>query len=202
MLCRYEVVGFENLLEAEKAGKGAIIALWHGRMLLPVYHLRNRNISALISLHNDGEMIAQIVLKLGYVTRRGSPKEGGMEGFKQLLHDLKNGRTVAIMPDGPTGPRYSVRDGVIHLARLSGAPIIPVSHSSKPRWVAHSWDRFNVMKPFSKGLVVIGKPFTVPRSLSGLEGIEQARQSIRESLLAVELTADLEMGYLDEESDV
>ncbi len=194
-MCRYEVVGQENLTDVESNGKGMIIALWHGRMLLPVYHLRNRGISALISLHNDGEMIARVVRKLGYITRRGSPKEGGMEGFKEMLADLKTGKYVAIMPDGPTGPRHSVRDGVIHLARLSGAPIVPISYSANPRWVARSWDKFNVMKPFSRGFVVIGKSFTLERKMAGEEALSSARTVIQRALVSVEVEADRLAGY-------
>jgi hypothetical protein len=201
-LCNYQVVGLTNLIDSEKAGKGVIIALWHGRMLLPVYHLRNRKISALISLHNDGEMIARVVRKLGYITRRGSPKEGGMEGFKELLSDLKHGMSVAIMPDGPTGPRHSVRDGVIHLARLSGAPIVPISYSANPRWVAKSWDRFNVMKPFSHGVIVMGQPVSVARRMSGSEEVNQARDEILRVLIEVEVEADRLMGFNREEASL
>ncbi len=197
-LCRYEVKGIENLTKSENAGNGVIIALWHGRMLLPVYHLRNRQISALVSLHNDGEMIARVIKKLGYITRRGSPKEGGLEGFKEILGDLKRGMTVAIMPDGPTGPRHSVRDGVIHLARLSGAPIVPISFSARPRWVARSWDKFNVMKPFSRGIIIIGNPIIVSRQISGIEGLMATRDEIRRILVEVEEQADAHVGNINE----
>ncbi len=194
-------MGIDNLTMSEQAGKGAIIALWHGRMLLPVYHLRHRGISALVSLHNDGEMIARVVKKLGYISRRGSPKEAGMEGFKELLADLKAGKTVAIMPDGPTGPRHSVRDGVIHLARLSGAPIVPVSYSAKPRWVAGSWDRFNVMRPCSRGVLMVGKPLTLSRKMVGQEDLDAAREAIRSELTMVENEADVFVGYGRKEGD-
>jgi len=188
-LCRYRVVGIEKIEQAEKEGKGVIIALWHGRMLLPVYHLRNRGITALVSLHMDGELIARIVQRLGYLPRRGSPKEGGREGFMTMLKDLKEGRTVAIFPDGPTGPRHTVRDGVLHLARLSGAPVVPISFSANPTWKAKSWDAFAVMKPFSKGIFLVGEPFIVPRKIAQ-EDIERERNRIRDALIAVEEKAD------------
>lgn len=113
-----------------------------------------------------------------------------MEGFKQLLSDLKRGKTIAIMPDGPTGPRHSVRDGVIHLARLSGAPIVPVSSSATPCWIAGSWDKFNVMKPFSKGVVIFGEPFSIPRNLSDERGLESVREIVKTALIEVENEAD------------
>jgi len=196
-LCRYQVVGDEHIQQATTEGKGIIIALWHGRMLLPVYHLRNRGITALVSLHMDGELIARIVERLGYLPRRGSPKEGGREGFMAMLRDLKEGRTVAIFPDGPTGPRHSVRDGVLHLARLSGAPIVPISFSANPAWKARSWDQFTVMKPFSTGVITIGEPFIVPRKLTQ-EDLETEREIIKSALTKVEQQADDLMGFTEE----
>lgn len=196
--CRYRVIGMERLTTVERGGKGAILALWHGRMLLPVYHLRGRSICALISLHRDGELIARIVQRLGYITRRGSPKEGGREGFAAMLRDLKAGRTIAIFPDGPTGPRHSVRDGVVHLARLSGLPVIPMSFSSRRAWRAGSWDRFTVMKPFSEAVILIGEPLTLPRRIESEIELARQRERIREALCAVELEADGHMGYSSE----
>jgi lysophospholipid acyltransferase (LPLAT)-like uncharacterized protein len=198
LLCRYRIDGIERLEAIEAEGNGVIIALWHGRMLLPVYHLRDRSICALVSLHRDGEMITRIVQKLGYIVRRGSPKVGGREGFTAMLRDLKAGRTVAIFPDGPTGPRHSLRDGILHLARLSGSPIIPITYSARPAWRAHSWDRFMIMKPFAKGLFLLGEPFTIPRRLDEKEAGSQ-REIIRAALIGVEIEADLRVGYQNEE---
>jgi len=197
-LCRYRVVGEDRLEAAQALGKGTIIALWHGRMLLPVFHLRRRGICALVSLHRDGELIARIVQRLGYVTRRGSPKEGGREGFLAMLHDLRAGSIVAIFPDGPTGPRHSVRDGVVHLARLSGAPVVPISFSSNPSWRAGSWDRFMIMKPFSRGVLLFGEPFVIERH-SDRAQLERQRDLIREKLLEVEREADRMAGLEQEQ---
>ncbi|MFC2150879.1 lysophospholipid acyltransferase family protein [Calditrichota bacterium] len=188
--------GEENLLRAHEGGKGAILALWHGRMLLPVYYFRKRGVTALVSLHRDGELIARIVEKLGYQARRGSPKEGGMEGFKAMLRDLKEGRIVAIFPDGPTGPRHSLHDGILHLARISGAPIVPMSYCAVPHWRAGSWDKFMVMKLFSRGKVVLHPAFTLPAKIKSDE-LETYRQQIIDALVAVEQDADKRMNFRD-----
>ncbi len=189
-LCKFKVLHSENLKPLNNPKLGAIIALWHGRMMLPVYYFRRRGISALISRSFDGELIARVVKKLGYLPRRGSPKEGGYEGFMEMLKDLKAGRTVAIFPDGPRGPRHTVNDGVIHLARLSGAQIIPVSYAARPAWQFNSWDRFLLMKPLSKGVITIGIPFTIPRRFSEGESINEYRKLIYERLCEVELESE------------
>ncbi|MBM3328828.1 MAG: DUF374 domain-containing protein [Calditrichaeota bacterium] len=190
LLCRYKVFDDDNLHRAESGGKGAIIALWHGRMVLPVYHFRKRGIAALISRSFDGELISRIVARLGYLPRRGSPRAGGREGFMELIRDLKAGRTVAIFPDGPTGPRHSVKDGVLHLARLSGAPIVPVSFQTDRAWRFSSWDRFTLPKPFSQGIMIVGEPLVIPRHLGSEEAIAHAREAIRMALRDAEDEAD------------
>ncbi|MBM3327355.1 MAG: DUF374 domain-containing protein [Calditrichaeota bacterium] len=189
-LCRFKVVHSEYLQILNAPKSGAIIALWHGRMLLPVYYFRRRRICALVSRSFDGELITRIVGRLGYITRRGSPKEGGREGFSEMLKDLRAGRTVAIFPDGPTGPRHSVHDGVLHLARLSGAPIVPISYSAHPAWQFNSWDKFLLMKPLSRAALTVGEPFCVPRRFSASESLEYYREIIRRRLCAVEEEAD------------
>ena len=190
VLCRYKIENEEHIFDAEKTGKGVILALWHGRMLLPIYHFRHQGMSSLASLHRDGEFIASIAKRLGYIVRRGSPRKGGREGFIAMSKDLKLGKRVAIFPDGPTGPRHHHRDGVLHLARISGAPIIPLSYSASPCWRARSWDKFMIMKPFSKGLILVGEPISVPRRIGTEEEVDKYRNTIRQALIDIEQEVD------------
>lgn len=201
VLCRYRVEGEERLFTASNEGKGVIAASWHGRMLLPIYHFRGRGISSLVSFHRDGEFITRVIIRLGYIIRRGSPRKGGREGFFAMSKDLKAGRTVVIFCDGPTGPRHHLKDGVLQLARLSGAPIIPLSYSASPSWRVKSWDRFMILKPFSRGIIRLGEPIYIPRRIDSEEEIERFRRSIREALTDIEKDVDTSMGY-DTRSDV
>ena len=45
-------------------------------------------------------------------------------------------------PDGPRGPRMRVQPGIIALARLSGAPILPFTFAVSRAQGRGSWDRF------------------------------------------------------------
>jgi len=191
--CRYQVEGEEKIEQARKDGKPIIMAFWHGRMLLPIYHFRNRGISSLASYNIDGEAVARAALKLGYIVRRGSPRRGGREGFFAMLKDLKNGRIVSVFPDGPTGPRHTLKDGVLQLARLSGALVFPITYSADRNWIAGSWDRFMILKPLSRGLILVGDPLTVPRKLSSDE-VEEYRCKIENALTSIESEADSRMG--------
>jgi len=190
--CNNRVEGEEILESCTAQGKGVIIALWHGRMLIPIYYLRHRDYVSLVSLHRDGEFITRIVRKLGYTIHRGSPKEGGLEGFRKMLKDLKNGRIVSIFPDGPTGPRHSIHSGVLHLARLSGSPIVPMLYSAKSCWCAKSWDRFMVPFPFSKTLIKFEKPTFISRHAD----LELESQKLSNRMIRIENEMDEKMGVV------
>ena len=191
--CRYRTEGEDKIFKACEEGKPVILAFWHGRMLLPIYHFRNRGISSLVSYHIDGEAITRTVGKLGYIIRRGSPRLGGREGFFSMLRDLKNGKIVSVFPDGPTGPRHKLKDGVLQLARLSGALIFPISYSAEKHWIAGSWDRFMILKPHCRALILVGEPITVPRKLNDDE-VEDYRLKIENALTEVENQVDHRMG--------
>ena len=192
MLCRYKVEGEEHLLNAQKEG-GAILVVWHGRIQLPLHHLRNRKVVALVSRSWDGEIITRIMKRLGFQLHRGSPREGSSEGFKDMLRTLRSGKLVAITPDGPTGPRHSLHDGVVHLARLSGSPIVPISFAAAPSWRVKSWDRHMIPKPFSKGLIMFHESFRLPRKIEAAK-LGKYRDQIVQRMVAVEREVDRRMG--------
>jgi len=193
-LCRYTVENEHFFDRAVEDGKGVILSIWHGRMLLLISHHRNSGIVTLVSKSFDGELIAQIANRLGMFAHRGSPKEGGQEGFKLMLRDLRDKKTVGMFPDGPTGPMHIVRDGTLHLARLSGAPIVPAIFSARPCWRAQSWDRFMVMKPFSKGIIKYGEPIIVPRKFTEDQDMEYFRVLIRSRMIDLENELDHRVG--------
>ncbi len=67
--------------------------------------------------------------------------------------------------DGPKGPARVVQPGVVQLARLTGAWVLPITSSaSRPRFLA-SWDRYLLPRPFSRGFVAYGEPFPIPRDM-------------------------------------
>ena len=84
-------------------------------------------------------------------------------------------------PDGPRGPEREVQAGTILLARISRAPLLPMSFSAERAWRLRSWDRLIVPKPFSRLHVVIGEPIEVPRELG--EGGREAMRSHLETAI-------------------
>ncbi len=147
-------------------GEPAVAAFWHGRLLMLPFLYPGQARTILISQHRDGEYISRIATILGLEVIRGSATRGGARAFKQMVRALREGRHLAITPDGPKGPRGKVKVGVIEIAKLTGAPILPVSFSAERRRFLKSWDAFLVPLPFSRAVYVWGEPIYVEPTAS------------------------------------
>jgi lysophospholipid acyltransferase (LPLAT)-like uncharacterized protein len=168
---------------------GLLSFVWHGKMLLPIYVHRKQNISAMVSEHGDGEIIAQTILRFGYRTVRGSSTRGGQRAFVDILRRLKNGEHCTILPDGPNGPRQKLKMGIIVLAQRSGASLLPVTFAAQKPIVINSWDRLTLWRPFSKCILLYGKPIKIPPKLT-LTELEEQRLFVEQRLMALEKEAD------------
>ncbi|MHB8111280.1 MAG: lysophospholipid acyltransferase family protein [Syntrophorhabdaceae bacterium] len=116
-----------------------LVCFWHSRLLMMPFAKKGGGGKVLISRHRDGEFIARIVSYFGIGTVRGSyRKEGSVSSLREILHDLKENIDIAITPDGPKGPRFEVKKGIVELARLSHKPLLPVSYgASKKKLFIH-----------------------------------------------------------------
>jgi len=146
-------------------GERCIFAFWHARLLPLVYTHRGRGIAVLVSRSRDGELIAGVIERLGFVTARGSSSRAGGEGILDMLEWAGKGHLLALTPDGPRGPAGQVKPGLAYLASRTGLPVVPVATAAKRAWVLSSWDRFRVPGPFARVWVAYGEPLRVPAGL-------------------------------------
>lgn len=77
-----------------------VYAFWHGTMLAPGYVNKNKNITALVSLSKDGDILTRILNKWGYILERGSSNMNGKEALELLVQKAKNHSSIALT-DGP-----------------------------------------------------------------------------------------------------
>lgn len=187
-----ELENREVATRVRASGRRIIYAFWHNRLMIPIITHRNRGIGILISSSRDGEYVARIAGKLGFHVIRGSTTRGGEEGFRKLVTAIDEGHDVAITPDGPTGPVYEVKKGIVYLARASGAAIIPVGMTADRYKALASWDSFRVLLPGAYVLARYGEPIIVP---------EHANKHEMEAIRA-RLEADLKVLNADVESRV
>ena len=138
-----------------------IYSLWHNCTLYLTYLHRNQNLGVLVSQHKDGEYIAEIMKKCGYSTIRGSSTRGGVKALVGMIVHIKNGFDVAFTPDGPKGPKYKIKEGILLVGLKTGCPIVPAVWNSKRKIVFNSWDNFKSPWPFTKIVIAYGKPIYV-----------------------------------------
>ena len=81
---------------------------------------------------------------------------------------------MAMTPDGPRGPSGVIQGGVMLMAQRSGAGLVPVGITSRPRRLVDSWDRYMIPYPFAKCLLIFGEPIYVGDEASE-EEVERCR---------------------------
>jgi lysophospholipid acyltransferase (LPLAT)-like uncharacterized protein len=183
LVCRWarvSIVNAEPVRELEKKGEPVLYALWHGRMLCPVWWHRGTGLVAMVSQHEDGEMVSQLVAHMGYKTIRGSSTRGGSAAARHMVAAIRKGTVAAMICDGPRGPARTMKIGTPWIAAVSGAWTIPITWAGNRVWTFNSWDAFQVPKPFSKALILIGEP--IPPIEKNNEAIETFRLSLEQTM--------------------
>lgn len=163
--------------------KSYIFAFWHGELLLMSFFYRHllphTPASVIISHHSDGDLIARFNSYYNIGALRGSTRKGAVKVLAQSLSWLKNGKNLAITPDGPKGPRHSVADGIVALSQKCNTDIVPLQFKATQFWQLNSWDKFIIPKPFSEVELVAKTPF----SLNNLS-MDEAKSLITSQLLS------------------
>jgi len=139
-----------------------IYPFWHRCVLPATWLFRNRDIGVLTSLSRDGEYIARVIRRFGFVPVRGSSSRGGPRGLLEMETMVKGGGAVAFTIDGPRGPRHVAKKGPVMLARLAGIPITAFYVAVEKAWVLGTWDAMLIPKPFSRAYVRVAKNVSVP----------------------------------------
>jgi hypothetical protein len=175
---------YEEILEeggrADQPGEASVWCFWH-RCLLPAacFFCGRPRTTLLISASFDGELIARTIERMGYETVRGSSSRAGSGGLRALTRAVQDGATAVIPGDGPRGPRYLLKPGITRLSRLTGRPVNSFCLLPQHAWVLRSWDALLVPKPFSRVVMVWGRPVAPPESS---EAEEQVRLTIEATL--------------------
>ena len=182
----------EGAVAALWAARAPVIyAVWHGRVLLLPHLYGRRGCRVLASRSRDGEVVARWIARFGLVPVRGSSSRGGGEALRRLARALRGGGEVVVVPDGPTGPREVLKPGVIALAHLTGASIVPMALGASREWRLRSWDEFRIPKPFARCVMRFGEPIRVPPDADPA-ALEAARKDVEAALRTVTWQVDEE----------
>ncbi|MFV0432183.1 MAG: lysophospholipid acyltransferase family protein [Alphaproteobacteria bacterium] len=188
---RKVIVNPERAKDFVEAKQYMLGCFWHGRLCYaPVtWHLGKNPVAMLISNHNDGQIISNVIGKLHIKTIAGSTGKEGIQALKKTVETLQKEHSVCFTPDGPKGPAFKVSEGVLAAARLSGVPIISVGLSSTLVKRVNSWDCFFIPFPFGKMAIVWGEPIYVPKDAKG-DDLAIYRQKLEDELNRITRKAD------------
>ena len=172
-----------------EADKPVIFCHWHNRLALTLVLNRrfvrirrpHRRTAGMVSASRDGGMLARVLELFGVEPIRGSSSRRGAQALREATKAARAGFDLVITPDGPRGPCYELQPGVIKVAQLTGAAIIPVSYRLSWKKTLRSWDRFQIPLPFSRCEVQLGQAMFVPRKLSEDE-LEETRARLEATL--------------------
>ena len=190
----WQKIGWEHPQSYWDAKKPFIVYFWHNRLLMTCFAWGSENpFHMLISAHPDGQLISQVVGHYDIKTVVGSKSKGGTAALRAMLSILKAGGTIGITPDGPRGPRFKMSEGLLTVAKLSRLDILPVTYAVSRRRVLSSWDRFVLALPFSKGVLLWGKP--IPYSQWSQESdIKKVQEHLEQNLTKLCDLADTIVG--------
>ena len=186
--CRVVRVVGEEHLDAVLARHPAFMPVyWHQHQIFCAHYLlraqatRPLRTGFLISPSVDGELGARIVRRLGGAVVRGSSSHTGAQAFTDYFNALVREKiSTVINPDGPRGPRFRCKPGVVLLAQMSARPLLPLAYcASRARLVA--WDKFVLPLPFCRVAIAIGAPLAVPRVLDAA-GMERMQGEVERAL--------------------
>ena len=182
-------------VEIPEGGRPYVFCTWHNRLPLSVilyeqYMKRIRQpfrLAAIVSASRDGAMMTAVLKRFKVLPARGSSSRRGAQVLMELAGALAQGYDAALASDGPRGPVYGVKMGVVVLAQITGRALVPASYHLSSKITVKSWDRFQIPLPFSKCTINFADPVPVPRT-GGDEGREKIRAQVEAKLR--ELTKD------------
>src|SRR3546814_18010581 len=86
--------------------------------------------------------------------------------------------------------------GAVKAAQMTGAPLVALTGSARPRKRFGSWDRFCLPLPFARGIIHFGPPVYVPRDAAEAT-LERCRHAAEDSLNALTNAAEPSLGQED-----
>jgi len=190
---RVRYVDGDELFARWQRGDQLLAAFWHNRALMMPVANRSRKLCILNSQSRDGEIATRALARWGIRSVRGSATRGGVGGFLQLVRAYRAGYDLAVVPDGPRGPRCVVKAGVIHLARATGGTLYPITYAASRQRRLRSWDRLIIPMPFARVTYVAGEPLQVPRHATDDE-IETLRCELETRLNRITARAEALVG--------
>lgn len=166
--CKIEVSGLHHL--EQTVGNKTILAVWHNRISIICEffqrYLPKRDYAAFLSKSRDGEPIARVLALYPCTTSIRVSHAMRHQALHAAINYLNTENGLLIFtPDGPKGPRYKVKPGIVHAAKETAASVIAFSWEADRFWEFKTWDKFRIPKPFSTIKIILSSPLQLDPGL-------------------------------------
>jgi lysophospholipid acyltransferase (LPLAT)-like uncharacterized protein len=146
-----------------------VLAIWHEYNLLASVVAWKRRRDARHTSFSTQTFRGDVMTAMLRALNAGSvplPAPDEREEAVRLSHDLarlgREGSSLVVSPDGPTGPYRRAKPGALLVARESELPLQPWAVAARPSFrLRGRWDRQIVPLPFGRLRVEAGDPLRV-----------------------------------------
>lgn len=158
---RFKIVKSERVDPSDNYTYG----FWHNKLVIASLCFGDIGKTAVLaSPSKDGELIAVSLERMGLKVVRGSSNKDSVKSLIKLIGLVRKGYNAGTPVDGPKGPIYKVKPGMLYIAQKSGKKMVPVGGAFSNAWVFEkAWDKFNFPKPFSRVACIVGDPIEIPK---------------------------------------
>ncbi|HUT55740.1 MAG TPA: lysophospholipid acyltransferase family protein [bacterium] len=188
----------ELLARVSSRNQPSILAVWHNRLMFgPTAYQYRQGAGAVIMVSRsfDGDIISATMSRFknlravrGSSSQKGRDK-GGQEALEELIEYGQKGYDLVITPDGPQGPVYQAKRGIIDLAKATGFPIFCVGPNADRCITAKSWDQTKIPFPYARFVYRASDSIYVPADADEAV-IEQKRAEVERVLIELTEFAD------------
>ena len=185
--CRVQKILGEDVVDAAiEDGRAFVPCYWHRDIFTCLMTIRGwiqRGFRAgvIISPSVDGDVPARIAGSWGAEVVRGSAARTGALAMRDMHEMMKRGVSIVTAADGPVGPAFYFKGGILLTARIGSAALLPMGCAADRAWRFDTWDSFVLPKPFARVVVAVGDPVEVPRRASAEEQ-EELRAKMQQTL--------------------
>ena len=182
---------FDSMKEQHSKGTSMLGAIWHQDVILLPFTFRNYNVVTMVSKSDQGEIMALVARRMGFIPVRGGSSMGGGKALSEVIDYVRSHKKIffGITVDGSRGPKYKVKKGIIVVAKESGAPIYPAKAWAKRKVLLPTWDNTLIPLPFNEFVFFQGKAVHVPPDATQ-ETIEAKREELEDELMKLVMRAE------------
>lgn len=192
----WQRIGFEPMEELLATGEPVIVVLWHQRLMMSPY-LFPTDLGRIFSLTSEaraGRLAGLFQTKFGFETVAMSTNRRHVAMSREILGKMREGYSIGIAADGPSGPVRVCSTVPLVWARSSGKRVFVVTFSADNVRVLDTWDKMWVPRAHSNGVLMCREWTTpVPRKMDA-EQEETLRLDLEASLNALSAEADRMVG--------